>query len=162
MGSYATVRRRGTILNVCHSHTTCNMHGHIPIHVTVCTHLDTSRYVGTIKPAERHITSRLPVTVVMYSVRDIFLPDRLFTSQMNVPKVAHAQTKLGSGQRVMGSLARGWSAVSVRLGRKVAFAGMGPTRLQSRRSFGPLAWYNRQLQRSPIITKCITSGGLLE
>ena len=27
------------------------------------------------------------------------------------------------------------------------------------RSFSPLAWYNRQLERSPIITKCITSGG---
>lgn len=60
------------------------------------------------------------------------------------------------GVWVMGSLAKGWRAASVRV---VAFAGMGPIRLQSRRSFGPLAWYNRQLQRSPVITKCITSGG---
>ena len=28
-----------------------------------------------------------------------------------------------------------------------------------RRSFSPLAWYNRKLERSPLITKTITSGG---
>ena len=28
-----------------------------------------------------------------------------------------------------------------------------------RRSFSPLAWYNKQLQRAPMLTKTITSGG---
>ena len=29
----------------------------------------------------------------------------------------------------------------------------------SRRQFSPLAWYNKQLEKSPMITKSITSGG---
>ena len=29
----------------------------------------------------------------------------------------------------------------------------------SRRRFSPLAWYNKQLEKSPVITKSITSGG---
>ena len=28
-----------------------------------------------------------------------------------------------------------------------------------RRQFSPLAWYNKQLEKSPVITKSITSGG---
>ena len=33
-----------------------------------------------------------------------------------------------------------------------------PQRLFTRR-FSPLAWYNKQLEKAPVITKCITSGG---
>lgn len=29
----------------------------------------------------------------------------------------------------------------------------------TRRNFSPLAWYNKQLEKAPIITKSITSGG---
>lgn len=28
-----------------------------------------------------------------------------------------------------------------------------------RRNFSPLAWYNKQLERAPVLTKTITSGG---
>ena len=31
--------------------------------------------------------------------------------------------------------------------------------LITRRSFSPMAWYNAQLEKSPVITKSITSGG---
>ena len=31
--------------------------------------------------------------------------------------------------------------------------------LVARRSFSPMAWYNAQLQKSPVLTKSITSGG---
>ena len=33
------------------------------------------------------------------------------------------------------------------------------TRTQTRK-FSPLAWYNKRLERAPIITKGITSGGI--
>lgn len=31
--------------------------------------------------------------------------------------------------------------------------------LVARRSFSPMAWYNAQLQKAPVLTKSITSGG---
>lgn len=33
--------------------------------------------------------------------------------------------------------------------------------LMVRRSFSPMAWYNAQLQKAPVLTKSITSGGEL-
>lgn len=32
---------------------------------------------------------------------------------------------------------------------------------QPRRNFSPLAWYNKHLERSPVVTKSITSGGTI-
>ena len=31
--------------------------------------------------------------------------------------------------------------------------------LVARRSFSPMAWYNAKLQKAPVLTKSITSGG---
>lgn len=37
-------------------------------------------------------------------------------------------------------------------------AGCFPGRTMGRRNFSPMAWYNKQIEKSPIITKSITSG----
>lgn len=34
-----------------------------------------------------------------------------------------------------------------------------PVRQVGRRNFSPMAWYNKKIEKSPIITKGITSGG---
>ena len=59
------------------------------------------------------------------------------------------------GAMIAGSLARRCTAAS-----RVSIYGRFPTRqLLPRRHFSPLAWYNRQIERAPVITKSITSGG---
>ena len=46
-----------------------------------------------------------------------------------------------------------------RRGTVVSRLDLAKRALRGRRQFSPLAWYNRQIERAPIITKCITSGG---
>ena len=62
---------------------------------------------------------------------------------------------------ITSSVARRWTATG-RLDQAVGCAwrcAAAPRRLQTSRHFSPLAWYNRQIERSPLITKSITSGG---
>ena len=53
-----------------------------------------------------------------------------------------------------------WQAGSRVFGLFLRRGGGGPTptRTQSRK-FSPMAWYNSRLEKSPVITKSITSGG---
>ena len=61
---------------------------------------------------------------------------------------------------MMGSLTGRWSAVAFPLQQNLRRGCGAPSRLQCRRLFSPLAWYNKQLSRAPLITKSITSGGI--
>ncbi len=73
---------------------------------------------------------------------------------LNYVKVFEVFLRVAPPILTMASLA----AVVLRNGGRLEYVSARSWKVAGRRNFSPMAWYNKKLEKAPIITKSITSG----